>query len=327
VLTPKIPRYVQQQKEAEAKGKEAEYRSDRKKIVLALEGLLEYVKTDNNQRQPNEQLKWLMAWSLQQKQYRVTLAYTIVTAFGVAAAFIAGIFAFKQLHVMRGQLEVTISQLSPKLEMTLKGPQQPATRTIGSVKQLGWLITPNWENHGSTDADDFRGWDDSKFFSPDAPSAYDFLTPESSKAPGITVGPGETRLQTSQFVTQDDVRSVIGGSGKIVIWGYIEYRDSLPEGRSHKIHWCYLVTPVDAVGYILFPKQTHPESIHWRGDQPQSGQWIYVIGCVAYIDQFRDWHWTRFCVLTGSGVIPLTGSQQTLCTLYNDTDETDRKHK
>ena len=42
------------------------------------------------------------------------------------------------------------------------------------------------------------------------------------------------------------------------------------------------------MGYILFPKQSHPESIHWRGEQPQSGQWIYVIGCVAYIDQFRD---------------------------------------
>ncbi len=80
------------------------------------------------------------------------------------------------------------------------------------------------------------------------------------------------------------------------------------------------------MGYILFPKQTHSELIHWRGNDPQSGQWIYVIGCVAYVDQFRKWHWTRFCVLTGTGVIPLPGgSKQTLCTLYNDTDETGEK--
>jgi hypothetical protein len=218
MLTPKIPSYVQKQKEAEAKRKEAEERL------------------------------------LQQKQYRITVVYTVITGFGVAAAFIAGFFAFGQLNVLRKQVDLTISQLRPKLELTFKGPERPATLTVGSVKQTGWLITPTWENHGSADATDFWGWADIKFFSPDYAKSFDFVnrTIDSDQVPRTTVGPSEARLQKSQFVSEKDVTSAIAGTGGIIIWGYVEYLDSLPDGRLHKIHWCYVVAPVDAGDMYIF---------------------------------------------------------------------------
>jgi hypothetical protein len=111
VLTPKIPRYVQKQNEAEAKRKDAENNADRKKIIAALEGILEHEKAAENKQQTYDYFKWAVTWFLQQKQYRITVAYTVVTALGVTAAFIAGIFAFQQLGVMRVQFKAMKSQL------------------------------------------------------------------------------------------------------------------------------------------------------------------------------------------------------------------------
>jgi hypothetical protein len=58
---------------------------------------------------------------------------------------------------------------------------------------------------------------------------------------------------------------------------------------------------------------------------------MYLMGCVAYVDQFKNSHWTRFAVLIGDGKNPISNtSPQKLYTLYNDTDETverDEKQK
>jgi hypothetical protein len=52
-------------------------------------------------------------------------------------------------------------------------------------------------------------------------------------------------------------------------------------------------------------------------------KWLMISGCVAYLDQFKGWHWTRFFVLIGDGKNPLSNaSPQKLYTLFNDTDET-----
>lgn len=80
------------------------------------------------------------------------------------------------------------------------------------------------------------------------------------------------------------------------------------------------------LGYVLFPKQTYSRSEPWGGDALPSQKWLYVIGCAAYMDQFKAWHWTRACVVVGDGKDPIRNSSpRHMCTLYNDTDETGDK--
>jgi hypothetical protein len=51
------------------------------------------------------------------------------------------------------------------------------------------------------------------------------------------------------------------------------------------------------------------------------------MGCVAYLDQFKTWHWTRYCIVIGDGKKPITdASPKRLYTLFNDTDETGEQH-
>ena len=81
-----------------------------------------------------------------------------------------------------------------------------------------------------------------------------------------------------------------------------------------------------AMGYILFPKQTYTDVQSWSGDAMPSLRWMYVMGCVACVDQFKISHWTRFAVLIGDGKNPISNtSPQKLYTLYNDSDETGEK--
>ena len=76
------------------------------------------------------------------------------------------------------------------------------------------------------------------------------------------------------------------------------------------------------LGYTLFPKQTFPDEDVWHDPKPGL-KWAYVMACVAYLDQFRRWHWTRACTLIGDGKVPISNaSPKRLCTIYNDTDET-----
>jgi hypothetical protein len=80
------------------------------------------------------------------------------------------------------------------------------------------------------------------------------------------------------------------------------------------------------LGYTLFPKQTFSSQEQWQGPARPSLTWLYVMGCTAYLDQFKAWHWTRACLLVGDGNSPVSNSSpRRMCTLYNDTDETDRK--
>jgi hypothetical protein len=78
------------------------------------------------------------------------------------------------------------------------------------------------------------------------------------------------------------------------------------------------------MGFVLFPKQTYVKPFFWSGDATPNLKWLYVMGCVAYLDQFKKPHWTRFVVIIGDGKTPVSiASPRRLYTLYNDTDETD----
>jgi hypothetical protein len=65
---------------------------------------------------------------------------------------------------------------------------------------------------------------------------------------------------------------------------------------------------------------------NWQGQAEPDDKWAYVIGCVAYLDQFNHSHWTRLMVLIGDGNHSLTdASPRQLYSLFNDTDETVRE--
>jgi hypothetical protein len=75
------------------------------------------------------------------------------------------------------------------------------------------------------------------------------------------------------------------------------------------------------------PAVYNAHSETWGGDAMPSLQWMYVMGCVAYLDQFKTWHWTRYCIVIGDGKKPITdASPKRLYTLFNDTDETGEQH-
>jgi hypothetical protein len=84
-------------------------------------------------------------------------------------------------------------------------------------------------------------------------------------------------------------------------------------------------------GYILFANQWHDEFIGspgdpWTGESQPDMTHFKLIGCVAYIDQFRAVHWTRFCMepdfYIGRQIMD-KNVRLRFCALYNDTDESE----
>ncbi len=71
-------------------------------------------------------------------------------------------------------------------------------------------------------------------------------------------------------------------------------------------------------GHTLFPGQVDNESIDYQG-LPETVTHLRFIGCVAYIDQFKTVHWTRFCMERNPGD-PAPIPTLAFCAMYNDTD-------
>lgn len=72
-------------------------------------------------------------------------------------------------------------------------------------------------------------------------------------------------------------------------------------------------------GHTLFPGKGDSYPIEFQGP-PETLLHLRFIGCVAYIDQFKAVHWTRFCMerRPGDGTpIP----KLDFCAMYNDADE------
>lgn len=158
-----------------------------------------------------------------------------------------------QLNELRRQSALTINRLRPKLVLEFNGPKVPVK--LGDKE--GWAFTPTWQNRGGSEGIDFWGWDAARLFTPDAPLDFDFLNlgHDAGVTARTTIGINESRLQLSRIITRDEVQSVIDHKGKFVLWGYIEYRESLPGKQSHHIHWCYESVPIDAGDSWIF---AHP---------------------------------------------------------------------
>ena len=83
------------------------------------------------------------------------------------------------------------------------------------------------------------------------------------------------------------------------------------------------------MGYTLFTNQERRETMGspsdpWQGPPEPNLKHFWFVGCVAYLDQFKTVHWTRFCVEPDfmprliNKEIPLQP-----CALYNDTDDSE----
>jgi hypothetical protein len=154
------------------------------------------------------------------------------------------------LSEMQRQSALTIAQLRPKLTLSFKGPNERMT----FAGKDGWFVTPVWENRGGSEGLNFWGWDSSKLFVPDAKPEFDFVTPGGKVANPVktTIGLTEPRLQISRFLPSDEVEQAAKEKGNIILWGSVEYQESLPGNQPHHIHWCYKVFPVDAGNTYIF---------------------------------------------------------------------------
>jgi len=72
-------------------------------------------------------------------------------------------------------------------------------------------------------------------------------------------------------------------------------------------------------GYTLFPGQGKDYPIEYEGPTATLN-FLQFVGCVAYIDQFKAVHWTRFCMQRTPGDKARVPKLD-FCSLYNDTDE------
>jgi hypothetical protein len=87
------------------------------------------------------------------------------------------------------------------------------------------------------------------------------------------------------------------------------------------------------MGYVLLPNQTHDAAIGsasepWQGPGIPDLKHFAFIGCVAYVDQFGDVHWSRFCIGPDPSIKqPVTKEVKLeFCSLYNDTDDNEQKN-
>lgn len=187
---------------------------------------------------------------------RWMVALTAVIAVG---GIVSAIIFDLQLHAMKGQLTemqtqsaITMNQIRPRFVLNFGGPN--GVMSNPSTGERGWYVTPAWENRGSSDAKDFWGWDTSSLFSPDAPADFDFLNPREKlgAVSKLVVGPNDPQLQASRFLPNADVQKAAKSDGTIIIWGYIEYRETISGNALHHVHWCYQVSPVDSGDSYIF---------------------------------------------------------------------------
>ena len=120
--------------------------------------------------------------------------------------------------------------------------------------------------------------------------------------------------------------TVFDNLGKSVCQGPIEFTTgTVPHGPA-------VINP-GPFGYMLFPSQTHMEYTGspidpWTGPPLPNLKHFWFIGCIAYVDQFRVLHWTRFCMEPVYVPQPMRKDiHLQFCSRYNDADDTQRQEE
>ena len=145
--------------------------------------------------------------------------------------------AHQQFTIMQGQLD------EMKVQSAITRNQVRAYLTLSygkSSERDGIFVTPTFRNTGKSEATNFKGWDDRRFFTPSIPADFDFITRrEHRPLSGRTIGRGDAIFLPSALVTYDEIRQIAAGHSYVIIWGNVEFADVFKTQRHN--HFCVAI--------------------------------------------------------------------------------------
>jgi hypothetical protein len=205
--------------------------------------IYQIVSTSNNKYQePDDKYR-----EAQDRASRRTAYATIAMAIFTMAIFVVGVFQYLvtngQLVEMRDQSTLTRQQLRARIR--LEFAQLAGSDKSDKAIDL-WGITPNWQNGGNTEANNFSGWVSKQLFVPDAARDFDFRRrpPVAEEAVPSTITQGSGIQQGTRVVSQDEMEKASAGAGNLIIWGYVEYTDVFfPTTNWHHVYYCNKAVP------------------------------------------------------------------------------------
>jgi hypothetical protein len=110
----------------------------------------------------------------------------------------------------------------------------------------GCLLTPVWENSGSTPSKALRLVDASaRVPVGQDPRSYRFppLPPGAQPAIKSLIGPHGVALGVSIWITRQQIDEIVGGKSQFWVWGRATYRDVFEKSDDHVTCWAYSVNP------------------------------------------------------------------------------------
>jgi len=149
------------EQEGQTQESEERHPPKRRSVIVRIFGA--FKRYENRRRKTQHQTNELM-------MARWTCVVGLFTGALVLVGIVTAVIFWRQFNVMQGQMDVTIVQLKPKLSFELKtaGPCPRSTNNEDT------LITPVWTNHGTTEAIDFQGWHQQRYFHAYPVDAYNY---------------------------------------------------------------------------------------------------------------------------------------------------------
>lgn len=165
------------------------------------------------------------------------------TAKATAAAQIKEMSA--QTEAMQLQARLIQTQLTPRLDVALDFGEQGI---LNGVPVRG--ITPHWTNSGPTEAREWAAWDSFAVFHGKLPEAADL---QQYQGDLFSATLAKQMMQTTLFISEEQVKAVANGEGAIIFWGYGQWHDVFDRTVLHYQRYCFR----------LFPVQTNTGAVAW----------------------------------------------------------------
>ncbi len=221
----------------EGQGKETQKRQPpkpRPTIVRVFRALKRYEnrrrRRAKSQHQANERM--LARW---------TRHVGLFTGALVLVGIVTAVIFSRQLNVMQGQLdEMRTDALIHRNEVRARMQRN----TKSWLRPTGLAQTTDFQNIGKSDAQEFSGWNEMKFFIKNDADRFDFRQHPDywSGRQGVSVPSNDTVSVVTVEIPDSDVRRAINREGFIIHWGYIEYKDIFPEDPIHFLYWCVVLS-------------------------------------------------------------------------------------
>jgi hypothetical protein len=175
-----------------------------------------------------------------------TVVIAIATIASVKISSLQWIAINGQLGEMGRQIAITEAQLRPRMSLTLElsGDVKDAN---GGKSLNGRIVTPVWKNSGSVPPDELVGWVHIRTFDGDtpfgSPNAF-HLGREDAPLERLWVPSPNTYEQGGTMINEGDLQRVLGRTGQVIAWGYMQYRDPFPNAPVHHLSWCFKLSLV-----------------------------------------------------------------------------------